>query len=83
MLDIKGASIHPWEEQRVKDALAALAKDPHAPRELKINVTLSVFNEYPKHVTVGQKDGKPVMKLASSAEEEKALLAKAGPVAEA
>jgi hypothetical protein len=81
--DIDGASISRLEQQRVRNALETLAKDPHAPRELKVSVTLSVFNEYPKHVVVGEKDGKPVTEIARDAAHEEELLAKADPVATA
>lgn len=78
MLDIKGASVSPLEEKKVKEALAALAKDPHAPRELTVRVTLNVHNEYPKHVTVGlDENKKPIVEVVNSEEEEKAALADA------
>ena len=63
------------EEKKIQDALDALAKDPHAPREVSVKLTLHIHHEYPKHVTVGKdKDGNPVTKVVNSPEEEKALL---------
>jgi hypothetical protein len=64
------------EEARIEAALAALVKDPHAPSELTVRLSLFVFREYPKHITVGSdKDGNPIVKVAQNADEEKALLA--------
>jgi hypothetical protein len=66
------------EENRIAVALEALAKDPHAPREISVKLTIHIHNEYPKHVTVGKnEDGSPIVKVANSAEEEKALRAPA------
>ncbi len=42
------------EEKRISDAVEALKKDPHAPRELQIKVTIHVHNEYPKHLYKGK-----------------------------
>jgi hypothetical protein len=64
------------EEKRIADALDALAKDPHAPREISVKLTLHIHHEYPKHVTVGKdKDDNPIVKVANNEDEEKALLA--------
>jgi len=54
------------EEKRIEDAVAALQKDPHAPRSLTVTINLHVHQEYPKHV--GDK-------IVNSAEEEDAALA--------
>lgn len=68
------------EQQRIEDALDALAKDPHAPREISVRCTLHIHNEYPKHVTVGtDKDGNAITKIVNSEDEEKAALASAAP----
>ena len=50
MKAIPGASISLDEQKRITDALAELEKDPHAPREISVKLTLHVHNEYPKHV---------------------------------
>lgn len=50
----KGASVSAEELKKVSDGLAALEKDPHAPRETSINVTLHVHNEYPKTMYKGK-----------------------------
>jgi ribosome-associated translation inhibitor RaiA len=42
------------EKQRIADALEALTKDPHAPRELTVTVTLHVHNEFPKTLYKGK-----------------------------
>lgn len=66
-----GASISLEEIKRVEDAVAALASDHHASREMTISVTLHVHHEYPKHVKVGEdKEGNPITKIVYSAEEE-------------
>ena len=70
------------EEKRISDALAALAKDPHAPRQLTVTLNLHIHNEYPKHVVVGKdKDGVDVVKVAGSEAEEDAILASIAPPA--
>jgi hypothetical protein len=72
----KGASISAAEVERVEKALALLEKDNHAPREIALTATLHVHKEYPKHVTVGKdEDGKPIVKIVGSPEDEKAVLA--------
>lgn len=64
------------EEQRIQDALAALAKDPHAPREISVRFILHIHNEYPKHVTVGKdKDGVAITQIVANEAEEAAVLA--------
>jgi hypothetical protein len=74
-LEIEGASISLGEEKRIKDAIDVLAKDPHAPREISVKLTLHVYNEYPKHVLVGKdKDDRPVTKIVASKQEETKLL---------
>lgn len=68
------------EQERIDKALAALAKDPHAAREITVRFTLHVHNEYPKHVTVGEdKDGNAITKVANNAGEEKTIRASAAP----
>lgn len=44
----KSYRLAPGEDKRISDALAELAKDPHAPRTLTVTVNLHVHNEYPK-----------------------------------
>jgi hypothetical protein len=69
----EGATISALEVKRVEEALAELAKDNHAPREITLTATLHVHHEYPKHVTVGKDaDDRPIVKIVNSAEEEKA-----------
>jgi hypothetical protein len=69
--DIEGATPVAGEEERVKAAVAELEKDPHAPREISVRLTLTVHHEYPKHVKVGEdKEGNPITKIVNSAEEE-------------
>jgi hypothetical protein len=73
----EGASVNAGEIERVEKGIEALKKDPHAPRFLTIGVTLHVYNEYPKHITVGKdKDDQPIVKVANNKTEEDALLAK-------
>jgi hypothetical protein len=68
-----GASFAMGEEQRITDAMEALAKDPHAPREISVRLILHVHREYPKHVVVGKnEDDSPKTVLVNSAEEESA-----------
>lgn len=75
-LDIEGANIEAGGEEKLNQALADLAKDPHAPREVSVKFTLHVHNEYPKHVTVGEdKDGNAITKIVTNEDEEKAVLA--------
>jgi hypothetical protein len=77
--EIPGSSFTPaaGEEERIKQALEALAKDPHAPREISIKINLHVHREYPKHVPAGKdKDGNPFSVIVNNEAEEKALLAK-------
>jgi len=77
-LSDENVTIEAGGEERIRQALDALEKDPHAPREVSLKFTLHIHNEYPKHVTVGKdKDEAPVTKIANSAEEENALLAAA------
>lgn len=49
-LNIEGATIEAGGEKKIRTALAVLAKDPHAPREISLKFTLHVHHEYPKHV---------------------------------
>jgi hypothetical protein len=71
----EGATISLVDEKRIDAALEALAKDPHAPRSISVEVGLHVHNEYPKHVTIGKdKDDQPITKVVNSAEEEAALM---------
>lgn len=66
----------PGEQQRIDAALKALEGDCHAPREITVRLVLTVFREYPKHVTVGlDKDGNAIVKVAENAEEEASILA--------
>ena len=85
-IDIPGASLSLVEQKRITDALAELAKDPHAPREISVKLTLHIHNEYPKHVykTTGKVTD---LLVVNNEEEEDAAVAKgysdyAGPVAE-
>ncbi|MGH9505237.1 MAG: hypothetical protein ACRD20_20480 [Terriglobales bacterium] len=72
----EGVDISEQEAQRVEAALTALDKDPHAPREISIKLTLHVHNEFPKHVKVGEDaDGNAITKIAANDKEEAALLA--------
>ncbi len=72
----EGAVFAPGEVERVGAAVKALAKDPHAPREVSVRVVLHVHNEYPKHVTTGQTEkGDTVTKIVHSAKEEMAAIA--------
>lgn len=74
--EIEGVTLAEGEEKRITDALDALTKDPHAPREISVRFTLHIHNEYPKHVTVGvDKDDQPIVKVVNSEDEEKAALA--------
>jgi len=50
VLDSDGVTLGAGEDKRIQDALEALAKDPHAPRELTVRITLHIHNEYPKHL---------------------------------
>ena len=50
----EGASVSLEEQKKVSDALAALEKDPHAPREVTLRVTLHIHNEYPRIVYRGK-----------------------------
>lgn len=65
----KGVSISIAEEKRVTDGLEALSKDPHAPREISVSLTLHVHNEYPKLLY----KGKDSVTVADEAGEEKAI----------
>lgn len=77
---MQGVSIVPEEEQKVVDALAALRKDSHAPREVSVKLVLTVHREYPKHVVVGKnEEGKPITKVVGNEQEEKAALASTKP----
>jgi hypothetical protein len=40
----------PGEKERIDAALLELKKDPHAPNELSVKVSLHVHNEYPKAI---------------------------------
>jgi hypothetical protein len=75
-----GAVFAPGETDRIKRAVDALEKDPHAPRTMSVEVILHLHREYPKHVTVGKdKDGNAITKVAADAGEEAALLQAAAP----
>jgi hypothetical protein len=81
-LNIERATIENGGEEKLRSALAALAKDPHAPREVSVKFTLHVHNEYPKHVVVGKdKDGNDVTKIVANEDEEDAALVTAPVVA--
>lgn len=67
----EGASVSIEEIKKVSDALAELEKDPHAPRELDIHVTIHIRNEYPKMLYKGTGKSTP-LSVASSDEEQKA-----------
>jgi hypothetical protein len=49
-----GAAIAESEQKKIADALEALSKDSHAPRQLSVSVTLHLHNEYPKHLYRGK-----------------------------
>lgn len=75
MFDDENVSLAAADEQRIKDALAALRKDPHAAREISVTLSLHIHNEYPKCVTVGEdKDGNAIVKVVNSQAEEDDLL---------
>ena len=69
--EIKNAAVTlaDGEQKRIEDAVDALAKDPHAPREMTLKVTLHIHNEYPKHLY----KGKLSLVAQNEAEEEKAV----------
>lgn len=78
--EIEGVTLAEGEEKRINDALDALAKDPHAPREISVRFTLHIHNEYPKHVTIGtSKDGSTIVQVVNNPDEEKAALASIAP----
>lgn len=56
-------TLAPGEDKKIKAALAALAANPHAPREVAVKVLINIHQEYPKHVNG---------KVVNSAEEETA-----------
>jgi hypothetical protein len=71
----EGVAIAEGELKKIAAALAALKKDPHAPRKLALEATLHVHNEYPKSVKVGEtEDGEPIFKAANSSAHEADLL---------
>lgn len=74
-----GATFFPGEQKRIAEAIEALAKDHHAPREITVRLTLHVHHEYPKHVPAKDVKGNAITKIANNAEEEKAILAEAEP----
>jgi hypothetical protein len=49
----EGVTIAPAELSKITDALDALAKGTHIPRQLAIVVTLPIYQEYPKHLRFG------------------------------
>lgn len=72
------AIMAPGEQERIDQALAALAKDTHSPREISVKYILHVHNEFPKHVKVGEdKDGNAITKVVQNPAEESAALAAA------
>lgn len=52
MFDLKedNVTLGSDEQKRISGALELLAKDPHAPREISVRLTLHIHNEYPKHM---------------------------------
>lgn len=72
MLDDHSISILPGEEKRAEDALAALAKDPHAPNEISLRFRLHVHHEYPK-MLYKDRAHKHTLKVANEAEEKAAI----------
>lgn len=50
----EGATISAGEVERVEQAMAELAKDSHAPREITLKATLHVHHEYPKTLYKGK-----------------------------
>jgi hypothetical protein len=82
--EIEGLTLAEGEEKRIEDALDALAKDTHAPREISVRFTLHIHNEYPKHVTVGvDENEQPIIKVVNNRYEEKAALASVAPASPA
>jgi hypothetical protein len=63
-----GATISALEVKRVEEALATLAKDHHAPREITLTATLSVHHEFPKVLYKG-KGTKTTVSVADDAAE--------------
>lgn len=61
----EGATISAVEVARVEKAMAELAKDHHAPREMTLNVTLHVHHEFPKTLY----KGKETLSVAGAEEE--------------
>jgi hypothetical protein len=70
----KGAEISAVEVERITTALAALAKDPHAPKTITVTATLHVHNEYPKTLYKIE-GGKHITRSGKNEEEEKAAIA--------
>ena len=69
-----GAVFAPGARTAIEDALKTLKADPHAPREVSVNVILHLHHEYPKHVVVGKTEkDEPITRVVHSAEEEAAL----------
>jgi hypothetical protein len=71
----KGATIGAAEVERVQQAMAELAKDPHAPREITLKATLHVHREYPKTLY----KGKEIRQVADASAEKAAVEAGFGP----
>lgn len=63
------SELFPGEQKRIDDALDALAKDPHAPREISVRVRLHIHHEYPKSLFKGK-----ASRIVNSATEEKAAV---------
>lgn len=65
----EGATIGTEEIERVAAAMAELAKDPHAPREISVKVTLHIHNEYPKMLYRGKETKSVANEKAEAAAE--------------
>ncbi len=65
----RGATISAGEVERVRQAMAELAKNPHAPREITLKATLHIHREYPKMLY----KGKETMSVADASAEKAAV----------
>jgi hypothetical protein len=75
----EGVDISLAEQKRIEDGLKALAKDPHAPRQLSIEVTLHVHNEFPKLLYKGEGKKLETRSVANESEEDAAAAEGFGP----
>lgn len=65
----EGAVFADGAEKQISDALEALAKDPHSPRQISVNVILNVHREYPKMLYKGEGTAKSVLVGDEAAEQ--------------